>query len=50
MDADQLLPLSQYLDTFVHYLPDETAPTCDESAASSAQPIDRSPLLLCANG
>ena len=27
----------------LHHLRDETAPTCDDSAASSAPPIDRSP-------
>ena len=42
MDVSQLLP-PQCLDPFVHHLRDKTVPPCDESAASSAPPIDRSP-------
>ena len=43
MGADQLLPPPQCRDPFVHHLYDEAAPTCDQSAASSAPPIDHSP-------
>ena len=43
MDADQLLLPPQCWHPFVHHLRDEPAPTCDESAASSAAPTYRSP-------
>ena len=43
MDADQLLPLSQCLDPFIHHLCDATVLPCHESEAPVAQSTYRSP-------